>query len=158
MTSSCSILLKRRSSTDTRTRRRTLGMKRRDGRGRTGEGRGPLISIFEGAGAVVGRAAVFIKACLRGTNAEGGREEAEGGRPYAHSLVLTHTTQGSIIEIGSRVCMHSHQQGGMCVRKFGGSVHGSSRETRPTGRNFASYGSAAPCRRRSPSACSFGPG
>ena len=55
-------------------------MKRRDGRGRTGEGRGPLISIFEGAGAVVGRAAVFIKACLRGTNAEGGRE---GGRRVA---------------------------------------------------------------------------
>ena len=90
-------------------------MKRRDGRGGTGEGRGPLISIFEGAGAVVGRAAVFIKACLRGTNAEGGRKREEGGRLYAHSLVLTHTTQGSIIEIGSRVCMHSREQGEACV-------------------------------------------
>ena len=32
-------------------------------------------------------------------------------RLYAHSLVLTHTTQRSIIEIGSRVCMHSTRTG-----------------------------------------------
>ena len=40
--------------------------------------------------------------------AEGG---GGGGRFYAHSLVLTHTTQRSIIEIGSRVCMRSCIQG-----------------------------------------------
>ena len=79
---------------------RTRSMKRKGGRtdGRT---EGPFDIDLRGGGVYKGMHAFEVR--------RGRRRRRR--RLYAHSLVLTHTTQRSIIEIGSRVCMHSTRTG-----------------------------------------------